>query len=840
MFLFSSINHRAHDLGFRPLSLMVLLLLALVMSACGGSGGGGGNAATSADPADPADATISALTLSSGTLNQSFQPTLLAYTANSVYLAGTPLVLAITRSNANATMSVDGTVVPGGGANPAQIDVTIPAAGSYNFSIVVTSADGSAMQTYTLAVTFAPPGPPNVNITFPINRASAGNATAITVTGTAKDNNGLGLAGVMVNGVTATSTDGFATWRAANVPLVAGKYNTLEAVVTDMTGATTPVPVLVRRGTEPVIGDVIAIEPGEIDLGNIYALDANGLFSLFAAPLNKQILVSGYGMGSGTEFNQPTALAYSVDGNVLVADYDGVKYHRILEVNTYTGARRVISAKDVGDPLPGALNAITNPGGWLFTVTDMAVDAANNRALILDVGRPAIVAMDLTTGDLSYFDMGTENQYAIAIDATNNRALVLAGTSLLALNLTTAAKSTLASGIANPRSLARGTSGSVWVASSTAINEVNLGTGALTLKASGFSALEDIIALFGGSIIANETSPGSVTLKQVNVSTGVSTLLSLTPLSSPLVDPTDVVYDPVANVALISHTSRDLYLQNLATGKPSPTGHYFLPSDELLLGPFALAIDESRQEVVIADHRSAPTIIRLLGEDMIDGTTQRRVISGQNQTGTTTTGNGTSFSDAGFFRGMDIDALGDRAIVSLFNGTNSPAIYSIDLNNGNRTLLVNSSAMDGYTPGALAVDATRDRLVAVASDISNGWYEIFTIPLGTGPHTPTLVATSGTPAEKVYASGIAVSAATNTAYITTRTATFEFSVSSINLDTKAVTILTSPFIGRGPLFVTPLGIDLVAPNVALVADSGLDSLMAVELVSGDRVLLSNY
>lgn len=77
---------------------------------------------------------------------------------------------------------------------------------------------------------------PTVTITDPSNGFST-TASTVTVTGTATKDDALTITGVSVNGTAATSSDGFATWSATDVPVSVGSV-TLTATVTDSEGQT--------------------------------------------------------------------------------------------------------------------------------------------------------------------------------------------------------------------------------------------------------------------------------------------------------------------------------------------------------------------------------------------------------------------------------------------------------------------------------------------------------------------------------------------------------------------------------------------------------------------------
>ena len=121
---------------------------ALAIAACGG----GSSSDSSSDGSTTAstDATLSGLTLSSGTLSPTFASGTTSYTV-SVANTVTALTLTPTVNTSGATVKVAGTEVASGDASASQA----LAVGTNAISIVVTAADGSTTETYTVTATRA-------------------------------------------------------------------------------------------------------------------------------------------------------------------------------------------------------------------------------------------------------------------------------------------------------------------------------------------------------------------------------------------------------------------------------------------------------------------------------------------------------------------------------------------------------------------------------------------------------------------------------------------------------------------------------------------------------------
>ncbi|MBP2550124.1 hypothetical protein J2858_003057, partial [Neorhizobium galegae] len=105
-------------------------------------------------PAAPAstDVTLSALSLSSGTLSPSFAASTVSYTA-SVPNTTTSITVTPTVTDANATVTVNNVPVTSGTAS-GSISLSV---GTNTITTVVTAEDGSTTKTYTVVVTRAAP-----------------------------------------------------------------------------------------------------------------------------------------------------------------------------------------------------------------------------------------------------------------------------------------------------------------------------------------------------------------------------------------------------------------------------------------------------------------------------------------------------------------------------------------------------------------------------------------------------------------------------------------------------------------------------------------------------------
>lgn len=204
-----------------------------------------------AAPAASTNANLASLAVSTGTLTPAFAQATLAYTV-SVPNATTSIMVTPGSSDANATITVNGTTVASGTAStPVNL-----VAGPNVITTVITAEDAVTNKTYTITVTRAPSANANLsNIALSAGTlnpafaqatigytATVGNTVnSIQLTPTVAD----ATATIKVNGVTVAS--GAAS---AALPLVVGT-NTLTTVVTAQSGATKTYTVTVTRVQSP-------------------------------------------------------------------------------------------------------------------------------------------------------------------------------------------------------------------------------------------------------------------------------------------------------------------------------------------------------------------------------------------------------------------------------------------------------------------------------------------------------------------------------------------------------------------------------------------------------------
>ena len=296
---------------------------------------------------------------------------------------------------------------------------------------------------------------PTARITFP-PPTSMTEGGSIVVRGTAADASEITM--LRVNGVDATSSDGFATWE-ATVSLAPGNNNLVVdvsdiasntaaaaataqiLVVNDISVSNFPDALNALNGplgialdsansralvTNSFDGDVVAVD---LTTGarTILSDGPSTLWGITLDSANNRALVSAgsevvaVDLTSGTRTTLSSAAAQfgsngitldSANNRALVADF-GQK--AVIAVDLTTGARTILS--DV--TTPDAVNSFSGPVG-------ITLDSANNRALVSDDFLSAVVAVDLTSGARTILSDNTR-AFDIVIDSTNSRVLGTSG-----------------------------------------------------------------------------------------------------------------------------------------------------------------------------------------------------------------------------------------------------------------------------------------------------------------------------------------------------------------------------------------------------------------------------
>jgi len=317
------------------------------------------------------DATLSAMTISSGTLSPAFASATTAYTA-SVANSVSSITLTPTRNQANATITVNGSAVTSGSASGA-IALTV---GTNTITTVVTAQDGSTTKTYTVTVTRAASAnadlsslalssgtlsPTFASATTTYTASVTNSVATLTVSPTVTDS----TATVKVNGTTVTSGSA-----SGSISLSVGS-NTITTVVTAQDGSTTKTYTMTVTRAAPA-STVATLSAMTLSSGTLSPTFASGTTSYTASvtnatssitvtptvtQANATVTVGGNTVTSGSASGSVTLNVGANTINTIVTAQDGTTTQTYAVV--VTRAALLAQASFTVSASPTTLNATT-------------------------------------------------------------------------------------------------------------------------------------------------------------------------------------------------------------------------------------------------------------------------------------------------------------------------------------------------------------------------------------------------------------------------------------------------------------------------------------------------
>lgn len=700
---------------------------------------------------------------------------------------------------------------------------------------------------------------PTAKVIFPLPVGTT-TSNSLLVRGTASDAENNEITAVTIEGVPATSDDGFATWQ-AQVPLALGK-TLLDVTTQDINGNidTNAARITMTSGTS--VENFERPRAIEFDAENNRALVVDEtLKALLSVELDTggRIMLSGADTGEGPTFSKPTSVALDRDNNRALVTDIGKK--AVIAVDLTTGDRSIFSTSSscvlsgLKDKIPLAV----------------AIDKANNRALTLDCISiaAAVMAIDLTTGESSRLDTGgsrMENVTDIAVDSLNGRALVSAfGQSFFVGDVPRNTPSVLAIDFA------------------TGTRTVFSGDNGNRLVGGGQNDFENPVSISmdvagNRAIVLDADTDGLGALFGVDLTTGFRTVLSgprdgggSTGTKDPFTEAISVAYNSLTGNNLVLDAARDLII-NVRNGLRFPIANR--TNATLFETPNGLALDSDNNRVFTVDHtRSALFSVdlnsaqigiissgaqtdgildfdlpfnvafdrdnnRILVPDVPEGLISVDLMVGDS------TRNRSLLSGTGAGSGPTLTSPFSVALDTENNiayvGTAAQAdakLFVVDTVTGARTLLSASTKGTGPTlrsVQSIILDKDNNRVLAANSNFSDGGF-ICAIDLITG--------------NRNIISGLGVGGGMpfgSVAYIASDTANNRLlaadsksnAIIAVDLTTGDRVEVSGPNTGSGPLFGSPSGIALGENNIVFVIDSGVDQLFAVDLISGERVMVA--
>jgi len=628
---------------------------------------------------------------------------------------------------------------------------------------------------------------------------------SITIRGTTSDDTK--ITRIEVNSVLASSRDGYATWE-ATVPLKLGD-NVIKVLTQDSALNIDPnaASVTVKRQKKLQNPQSIALDSTnnralivDTDLGAVLAVNLT---------TGVRTLISDSSKPNATNaFVNPVDIALdSANNRVLVAD-NNYPLSAVVAVDLATGERTNLSTTP---PLPsfGALSRGFFP--QLGSPLGIEVDSANNRALVLDPIAGGLIAVDLSTGERSYISVNWYPSWAslkvptiliypqdLVLDSNNNRALVIDSylDALVAVDLSTGVN-TIISNNTTPDT-----------------NNAFSGLSSITLDSDNNRVLVTDAEL--GSVLA------------VNLSTGARSVIansSTANASRTLVKPEGIVLDSANNRALLVDPELDAVVTLDLTGSALAvfSGSAIPNATNSLNYPNSIALDSANNRALVTD----TGLNALLAVDL---STAARTILNDGTVSPSET--------------RVLDSANNRAL-----SLKGAALVATDLSTGIVTTISDNNTPNAnnrfYAPNAIALDSKNNR--ALVMDNSS----LVAVNLNSGERT--YITQNGRPSgigiHKV--SSIALDSKNNRMLVVD---TVLNAVIAVDLTTGKRTLFSNgsttssdrPYLGKQSLtpnadndFIEPRSITIDSQNNrALVADAGLKAVLAVDLITGERVIFS--
>ncbi len=501
---------------------------------------------------------------------------------------------------------------------------------------------------------------PSARIIFPsANARLDADEGAITVRGTATDGDS-GIRLIAVNGVGATSSDGFATWE-VQIPLTPGD-NTLTVEATDDDGNIDANAAQSSIRVEPLMdtGDDVFITL-DIDNNRALLIDHIRILSLDLTTRIRSIFSSS-NIGNGPSISAPThATIDRVNNRLLLIDE---RLDALVAIDLSTGDRSILSDADTGSgvSLQGAFTPTVNEDG--------------SEVYLSNVPRDEIIAINLATGDRRIISDSTTGAGPV-LGSPLNAALYDEGLLVLDFNspelrlvsvdLTSGDRTVLANNL--PRSRSRfslafdaDTNRALFTNGSDSLYGIDIASGNLTvLSTPGSTGIEPREAVGQGVALK---SIGSITLDSNNNQVIV----------------TDRFLESVATI-------------DLATGDRSITSDNKVGEGLEFSSVGDMAFDSANSRILLAMSEN--------GAPITSGNTGRLIMAVDLDTGNRSTftgndvGSGPNFDGFGSFlgpRSIEIDSQRNRALVT---DTSRNAIFEVNLLDGARSIIADATTGSG-------------------------------------------------------------------------------------------------------------------------------------------------
>ena len=670
-----------------------------------------------------------------------------------------------------------------------------------------------------------------------------------------------GTTALFVNGVSVTTDDAFANW-SVRVPLAAG-FNELLVTSDDEN-------VLARaemRSTplllEPVAValDSTANQAFVVDsrMATVTGIDlVTGLATIVSA--------IGVPDSSNPMFSPSGIVLDKTNQRLLVADLNRVVAIDLREQSR--GGRTILS----GSSTP-------NGGSPFIKLAGITLDSANSRALVVDSGKNAIVAVDLDPNNLGVRTVLSENgtgnpanpfaaPRGIALDSSHERALVVDPglRAIVAVDLTGAnlGDRTILSGSNTPNAI-----NALLAPQGIHLDAVNNRALVTDIGLQAVVSVDlDSATLGARTIVSDNGSPSSVALEfpwgialdEENSSAVVidsrlraAVSVDLTPGKSgarsmlfhsgapdvvhSLQLPIGIALDPANSHALVTDAQRDaviaVSLDKESMGVRTIVSDGDTPnSANPLVSPGGIALDSASERAFVVDEGLAAIVAIELDANNFGA---RTIVSDSSKPN--------AANPLIAPRALVYDDNANRILVV---DDGADAVFAIDMSPGNegaRSILSNGSFPNAdnlfVTPQGIVVDASHNRAIVV----DTGRKAIVAVDLS--PQRlgqRTILSDNNTPNANipfVSPAGIALDSLNQRILVTDNARTAVIAV-DLRQDTVGErTILSDSSTSNGSNVGSPTSIALDRESqLAFTVDVGLRAIIAVDVTNGERVILS--
>ncbi|MCF6257501.1 MAG: hypothetical protein L3J98_00860 [Gammaproteobacteria bacterium] len=502
-----------------------------------------------------------------------------------------------------------------------------------------------------------------------------------------------------------------------------------------------------------------------------------------------------HSLKNSLQFSQASNIVLDKDNNRFLVSGIFAAQPVLGAVDLDTGENSIISSADVGVTLEA--------GADLSSPIALAIDNVNNRALVIQFGSSVILAIDLTTGDRSFFSTAGDfaNPVSLIVDTENERALVIDNglNAIIAIDFIDGARHIV--------------SGSI-------------GSGLLLGDGPGFVAPKSIAFIESGFVLVMDSANDGVLLPiertalvnplfVVNLETGERRVLSDNSafgsgpdFDGPLAVGLDSSNPSVDRVVIFNNGNDSLYAVDLLGNRTIVSG----PGSDFPGFVFGFAIDSEQQRVLL------PNIMSSGGLIAINLNTGIRTAFAK-----TSTGSGATFDNP---QKIVLDSANNRVLIVEDDG-----IVAVDLVTGNRSIFSKAGIGSGpgfSSPTDIELDSANNRALVVDGSA------LIALELTTGNRTIFSDATG-------LATGITLDSANDRLLMVRNGALL-----AVGLDSADQAIISDSATGSGP-DISPGGITLDSANnrvliVNFFPGFGLGGppepgLLAIDLATGDRTAL---